>query len=330
MSATGARCAGACTEPRVARCMRGRTGADCGAGSRRRSSIRTGAGRSASAGAAGASRAGDRLGAAHDRRRLHLGVGRVGTGSERAEPGGAAGDALARRGAASRERRRRGRRQGRLGRLAGDRRRRGARLRHAGRAPLDDPRSAAALQLRAGAGARGVGGLAAIACSDIAIAFSASPPKIHAASQSAMPTGGVATRRGAGGAAGASAAAARDLGCRGGLARRAGARRAQPRRRTQHARGHARGRPPRRRGARSRPGGPAWAPAARAGARGARVPRRWMCGRRVSISPRGPIRWCRRYQSPSATTPASASASARKLLRSRCSRSRIVSSGQWR
>ncbi len=208
MSATGAGAAGRCTEPRVARCMRGRTGTDCGAGSRRRSSIRTGAGRSPSGGGAAAAGA-SRAGTGFDALRMieggcTFGVGESGTGSERADPAGlremrlraaagVSGSGTAAPGIG-----------GRVGSAA-------SRATEAdggvgSGTPDARPSTIRAPRLRCSFPRPGLAsGFRAIACSDIAIAFSASPPKIQAACQSSIPTG-VSETAGAGIGAGGSAA----------------------------------------------------------------------------------------------------------------------------
>ena len=205
MSATGA--AGRCTEPRVARCMRGRTGTDCGAGSRRRSSIRTGAGRSRSdrGAAAGASRAGTGF----DALRMieggcTCGVGESGTGSERAEPAGLREMRLRAAAGVSGTTTSAPGIGGRVGSAAS--RATPADGGVGSGMPDARPSTIRAPRLRCSFARPGfASGSRAIASSDIVIAFWASPSKIQAACQSSIPTGVSETAGagiGAGGAAG--------------------------------------------------------------------------------------------------------------------------------
>ena len=203
MSATGA--AGRCTEPRVARCMRGRTGTDCGAGSRRRSSIRTGAGRSPSERVgAGASRAGTGF----DALRMieggcTCGVGESGTGSERADPAGLRETRLRAAAGVSGTTSAPGI-GGRVGSAAS--RATDADGGVGSGMPDARPSTIRAPRLRCSFARPGfASGSRAIASSDIVIAFWASPSKIQAACQSSIPTG-VSETAGAGTGAGGSAA----------------------------------------------------------------------------------------------------------------------------
>ena len=216
MSATGTATEVAGTLPRAARCMRGRTGSDTGAVSRRRSSNLTGAGRSPPAARAGVADSPPRNDAGRALRMIEgpctLGLPVSATGSEWAEPaglratrlrcpegedggtsapgtGGSVGSAASRATAGV---------GGGTGSGEPDPRpstMRAPRLRWSFERPPPccvEPGLAASWTA---------------ASADIAIAFSASPPRIQAACQSAIPTGVASPLAvGAGGGAGASAA----------------------------------------------------------------------------------------------------------------------------